>query len=115
MLAREQMQDTLARLRSRLDPRVRARETWDDTRDKGTALREKGAALADDAVEFAYERPRMIAGVAGVGLLLLVRKPVTLLAERLFRSRRRPKWDMPDTDVRRINPAGATAAGQKGE
>ena len=98
--ARARIEDTLVRLRQRIDPRVRARETWHD-------VRERGQELGDDAVEFAYERPGIVASAAGAGALLLLRRPLYHLGRwvvgRLFR-RRRPKWDATQSPK---NPAGA--------
>jgi hypothetical protein len=86
--ARARIAATADRLRLRLDPRIRAKEAWQD-------LRGRGEALGDDAVEFAYERPRVVASAAGVILLLLLRRPIFRLARRLV-GRRRSKWDAPE-------------------
>lgn len=94
--ARGRITETAARLRLRLDPRVRAREAWDD-------VRERGQELGDDAVEFAYERPIIVASAAGAGVLLLLRRPIWRLIRRLTRGRR-SKWDAPEHPN---NPAGA--------
>lgn len=83
--AKQRIAETVALLRNRLDPRVRAREQWD-------SAREKGEALGDDALEFAYERPRTVATIAGVGALFLLRRPIWRLLRR-FSFWRRPKWD----------------------
>jgi hypothetical protein len=95
--ARERIDQTLTILRMRLDPRVRARETWAD-------VRERGQELGDDAVEFAYERPTIIASAAGAGAFLLLRRPIFRLVRRLFVRKRRPKWDAPEPMK---NPVGA--------
>lgn len=83
--ARSRIEETIARLKNRLDPRVRARETWEDVRDKGEAV-------GEDALEFAYDRPRVVAGIAGGGVLFLLRRPIVRLLRRLI-FWRRPKWD----------------------
>ena len=84
--ARDRIRVTLGRLRQRIDPRVRARETWED-------VRERGEEFGDDAIEYAYERPAVVVGATGLGLLLLFRRPLTRLACKLFKRRRTPKWD----------------------
>ncbi len=103
--ARERFDVTLARLRLRLDPRVRARETWDD-------LRSRGEGVGDDALEFAYERPQVVAAIAGTGMLLILRRPLRKLAKRVFGGGR-SKWDTPD--LSRNTAAAAKAPGKVGE
>lgn len=94
--ARARIADTVGQLRLRLDPRVRAKEAWED-------VRERGQELGDDAVEFAYERPRIVASAVAVGALLLLRRPIFRFARWLI-GRRRSKWDAPEQSK---NPAGA--------
>ncbi|WP_156678961.1 DUF3618 domain-containing protein [Sphingomonas profundi] len=83
--ARIRIDETVARLKVRLSPRVRVRETWED-------VREKGEEMGDTAVGFAIERPGTVAAVAGAGTLLLLRRPLWRLLRRLA-FWRRPKWD----------------------
>ena len=83
--AKQRIGQTVALLRDRLDPRIRAREQW-------ASAREKGEALGDDALEFAYERPSTVATIAGVGAVFLLRRPIGRLLRRLA-FWRRPKWD----------------------
>lgn len=100
--ARFRLQETAALLKDRINPAIRAREAWGD-------VRNRGETIADDALEFTYERPAVVAGAAAGIVALLLRRPIARLACRLVR-RRRPKWDTPDAgaDV-------ARAAGSRGD
>ncbi len=90
--ARARFSSTFAQLKDRLDPAVRAREFIG-------GAREKGEVLADDAVEFAYERSGLIMGLVGVVTLVLVRRPLVKTIRGIFHREpswgRRPKWDVP--------------------
>ena len=97
---------TVDRLKRRLNPRLRAQETWED-------VREKGETLSDDALEFAYERPGTIAAVAGAGTLFLLRRPIVRLLRRLA-FWRRLKWDGA-TPPKNTAPAAQRPSGKGGE
>ena len=75
-----------------------------------------GGELGDDALEFAYEKPKVVATVAGAGVLLLLRRPILRLGRWLFTRRRRSKWDTPAPKQLK-NPAGPVIPqpGQGGE
>ena len=83
--AKARFNDTLGLLKQRVNPRIRAEEAWTD-------VRSTGAAVGDDALEFAYERPRIVAAAAGLGALIVLRRPLGRLFRRLA-FWRRPKWD----------------------
>lgn len=74
--ARDRLNDTVARLQSKLDPKLLARQATDEARAAGV----KGA-------DYARDNPRLVGGVAGAIALFLLRKPLS----RLFRRRKGPK------------------------
>ncbi len=74
--AKDRLNDTVARLQSKLDPKLLAREATDEAKRIG----DKGVVLARD-------NQQVLMGLAGGVLLYLIRKPLF----RLFKRRKGPK------------------------
>ena len=71
--AREQLLETAHKLARQLEPGRLARGLWDDAKDKG-------ADLADEAVDAVKARPLAATGVAAGLALFLAREPIADLA-----------------------------------
>jgi len=74
-------------LQDRLSPKVLARGAWD-------GAKEKGASLAEDAVDAVKSRPLAAGGVVAAITMLLAREPLIDLAGQLLkgvRRKRKPK------------------------
>jgi hypothetical protein len=75
--ARARLSATLGELQRRLKPHTLANNAWEDIKDKG-------GALADDAVEAVKARPVAAGAAVGAVLLFLARSPIKSAAIRLF-------------------------------
>lgn len=92
--ARIEVERTRARLMSsahelqeRLSPRTLARGAWEGAKDKG-------ADLAEDAVDAVRARPLAAGGAVAALTLFLAREPLANLAKRMFGSKKKtPKKD----------------------
>ena len=88
--ARASMIATAHQLQDRLSPKTLAKGAWQ-------GAKEKGADLAEDAVDAVRTRPIAATGIVAAVTLFLVREPLIDLASRLMdgvkgkKSRRKPK------------------------
>lgn len=82
-------------LQNRLSPRTLARGAWEGAKDKG-------ADLAEDAVDAVRARPLAAGGAVAALTMFLAREPLIDLARRMFRSKKTRKPD------KRRKPARAT-------
>ncbi len=69
-------------LQDRLNPKTLARGAWEDAKDKG-------ADLAEDAVDAVRARPYAAGGAVAALTLFLARAPIIDFAGRLFGSKKR--------------------------
>jgi len=76
--------DKAHELQERVSPKTLARNTWQ-------GAREKGADLADDAVDAVRARPLMAGGVVAAITMFLAREPLMDLAGSLFSSKDKRK------------------------
>lgn len=90
--AKDRLDDTVARLQSKLDPKLLAKEATDEAKRVGN----KGVALA-------RENQQILGGLAGGVLLYLIGRPLL----RLFRRRKYPK------PQRAAKPMSATAPNKR--
>ena len=74
--ARSRLMGTAHALQARLSPRTLARGAWE-------GAKEKGADLAEDAVDAVRKRPMAAGGVVAAIALFLAREPLKDLAEKL--------------------------------
>ena len=86
---RSRLMATAHELQERLSPRTLARNTWQ-------GAKEKGADLAEDAVDVVRARPLATGGVVAAITMFLAREPLMGLAGKLFgggkeKSRKRSK------------------------
>jgi hypothetical protein len=75
--ARGRFESTLAAVQNRLRPGNLAEEAWD-------GVKEKGADLADGALQAVKQRPGTVSVVLGAFALFLARRPLTRAARRLI-------------------------------
>lgn len=82
---RERLVDTVQSLAEQLEPKRLARELWENAKDKG-------ADLAEEAVDAVKARPLAATGIAAGIALFLAREPIADLAGRMLKtkSRKRP-------------------------
>lgn len=78
---RSRLMATAHELQERLSPKVLARDAWQ-------GAKEKGADLAEDAVDAAKARPLVTGGVVAAITMFLAREPLMDLAGSLFKSSR---------------------------
>jgi hypothetical protein len=74
--ARARLMRTAHALQARLSPKTLARGAWE-------GAKEKGAGLAEDAVDAVRKRPMAAGGVVAAIALFLAREPLKDLAEKL--------------------------------
>lgn len=79
--SRARLMSTAHELQDRLSPRTLARNTWE-------GAKEKGADLAEDAVDAVRARPYAAGGVVAAITMFLAREPLMDLAGSLFRRRK---------------------------
>ncbi|HEV2746557.1 MAG TPA: DUF3618 domain-containing protein [Allosphingosinicella sp.] len=75
--AKRRLASTLGALQYRLKPGTLMNQAWE-------GVREKGGAVADDAMQAVKDRPAAVSGVIAASLLFLARDPLRRLAGRLF-------------------------------
>jgi hypothetical protein len=75
--SRDRLMATAHELQERLSPKVLARDAWEGAKDKG-------ANLAEDAVDAVRARPLAAGGVVAAVTMFLAREPLMDLGRRLF-------------------------------
>ena len=80
-------------LQDRLSPKVLARGAWD-------GAKEKGASLAEDAVDAVKSRPLAAGGVVAAITMLLAREPLMDLAGQLLSGVKRKRKPKPRAEAR---------------
>jgi hypothetical protein len=86
--ARERLVDTVEMLAQQLEPKRLVRGLWDDAKDKG-------ADLAEEAVDAVKARPLAVTGIAAGLALFLAREPIAEAAGKLWNGARRKKGKTP--------------------
>jgi ElaB/YqjD/DUF883 family membrane-anchored ribosome-binding protein len=98
---RARLMDTAHQLQDRLSPKVLAKGAWE-------GAKEKGADLAEDAVDAVKARPLATTGVIAAITMFLAREPLIDLASKLAgsvsdkrktRKRRKPVAKQPQTEA----------------
>ena len=79
--SRSRLMATAHELQERLSPKVLARDAWQ-------GAKEKGADLAEDAVDAVRARPMTAGGVVAAITMFLVREPLMDLAGSVFKGAR---------------------------
>jgi hypothetical protein len=74
---RADLMDTVRELQERLQPRTLASEAWEKAK-------EKGADLAEDAVDAVKSRPVAVGGVVAALTMFLAREPIKDAAVKLY-------------------------------
>lgn len=82
--SRSRLMATAHELQERLSPKVLARDAWQ-------GAKEKGADLAEDAVDAARARPLVTGGLVAAITMFLAREPLIDLAGSLFKSGRQKR------------------------
>ncbi len=80
--ARARLRGSAHELQERLSPKVLARDAWEGAKDKG-------ADLAEDAVDAVRSRPLAAGGALAALTLFIAREPLLGLASKLFGSKKR--------------------------
>lgn len=80
--ARAQLMDTAQRLQNRVSPGTLASNVWQDAKDKG-------ADLAETAVDAVRKRPVAVTGVVAAIALFLAREPLVDLAGKMTKGVRK--------------------------
>ena len=80
---RARMIDTARELQERINPRTLARDVWEGAKDKG-------AGLAENAVDAVRKRPMVAGGVVAALALFLGRDPILDYASRLMNGKDGP-------------------------
>ena len=80
---RARLIDTARELQERVNPKTLARDVWD-------SAKEKGAGLAEDAVDAVRKRPVVAGGVLAALALFLGRDPILDYASRLMNGEDEP-------------------------
>lgn len=78
--ARERLVDSVQSLAEQLEPKKLARELWENAKDKG-------ADLAEEAVDAVKARPLAATGIAAGIALFLAREPIADLAGKLLKAK----------------------------
>jgi hypothetical protein len=76
--ARERFVESIQALAQQLEPKRLARELWEDAKDKG-------ADLAEEAVDAVKARPLAVGGVAAAIALFLAREPIADFAGKMLK------------------------------
>jgi hypothetical protein len=94
--------DTAQQLQHRLSPNVLARDAWD-------GAKEKGASLAEEAVDAVKARPLTAGGVVAALAMFLAREPLMDLAGQLAdtlkgrrKARRKPRTKSRESDTETV-------------
>lgn len=80
---RARLMGSAQQLQERLSPKTLARGAWEGAKDKG-------ADLAEDAVDAVRSRPFAAGGAVAALTMFLAREPLIDLAKRMFRSNKKP-------------------------
>jgi len=80
---RARLIDTARELQERISPRTLARDAWD-------SAKERGAGLAEDAVDAVRKRPMVAGGVIAALALFLGRDPILDYASKLMNGKDEP-------------------------
>jgi len=80
---RTRLIDTARELQERINPRTLARDAWE-------GAKEKGAGLAEDAVDAVRKRPLVAGGVIAALALFLGRDPLMDMAAKVLKSKDPP-------------------------
>ena len=81
--SRTRLMGSAQQLQERLNPKTLARGAWEDAKDKG-------AGLAEDAVDAVRARPLAAGGAVAALSMFLAREPLSNLVKRMFRSKKKP-------------------------
>lgn len=85
--ARDRLNDTVARLQSKLDPKLLAKEAVGEAKVLGRQAMDEAKVAGDKGVVYARGNPRIVGGAAAGILLFLLRRPLL----GLFKRRKGPK------------------------
>lgn len=100
--ARARLMGSAQELQERLSPKTLARGAWEGAKDKG-------ADLAEDAVDAVRARPLAAGGAVAALTLFLAREPLLDLAGKLFKLKKRAPAKSPPARKPR-KPAAKTAS-----
>lgn len=99
---RARVMDTAQQLQHRLSPNVLARDAWD-------GAKEKGASLAEDAVDVVRANPVTAGGIVAAVAMFLAREPLMDLAGQIVDSikgkrkpRRKPRTKTKESDTETV-------------
>ena len=81
MIARAQLADTMSEIQLRLNPRTLINDAW-------LGVRDRGEAMAEDAVNLARARPFTAAALVAAVIAFLAREPIWNALSSLLASRR---------------------------
>jgi len=101
--ARERLVDTVQSLAEQLEPKRLARELWENAKDKG-------ADLAEEAVDAVKARPLAVTGIAAGIALFLAREPIADLAGKMWRGKAKTKVAAGARQRKPAKPRAAKAA-----
>ncbi len=85
--ARDRLNDTVARLQSKLDPKLLAKEAVGEAKLRGRQVMGEAKVAGDKGVVYAQDNPRIVGGAAFGVILFLLRRPLL----GLFKRRKGPK------------------------
>ncbi|WP_375403878.1 hypothetical protein [uncultured Sphingomonas sp.] len=85
--ARDRLNDTVARLQSKLDPKLIAKEAVGEAKMIGRQAMGEAKIASDKGKDYARDNPRVIGGAAAGIVLFLLRRPLL----GLFKRRKGPK------------------------
>ncbi|HEX8383648.1 MAG TPA: hypothetical protein VF592_09750 [Sphingomonas sp.] len=80
--ARDRLNDTVARLQSKLDPKLLAKEAVGEVKLLGRQAVGEAKVAGDKGVVYARDNPRIVAGTAAGIILFLLRRPILGLFKR---------------------------------
>lgn len=89
---REQLIDTLQGLASELEPKKLAREFWESAKNKG-------ADLAEEAVDAVKNRPVAVGGLVAALAMFIARDPLKDAAKKMVGSKRTPSAKKADKEM----------------
>lgn len=101
-----EMIDTVRELQQRLQPSTLASGAWE-------AAKNKGANLAEDAVDAVKSRPLAVGGVAAALALFLARDPIKDAAKRLYDGMASAKDEPPELKASSTAPPARRRATRK--
>ena len=97
------MMETVRELQQRLQPRTLASEAWEKAK-------EKGADLAEDAVDAVKRRPVAVGGVVAALTMFLAREPIKDAAVKLYDAMTSDDEPKPEAPALKRTPRQKTAA-----